>query len=614
MFKVENAKRRGRRVWICSILLLAQLVTVAPIILIVSADQRKSALSQRCVLLLQELDQLAVSFKELEDTAVGTANQARSVAAAWQKHQSEFRDEMGVISQSWSEVPDAHEILPKMDGVINRMAQAAATLARGNSPSTETHRLIAQFLQDDESALDELAAAQRIVRFQLLLVAGGLAEKAGYLKILVAASCLLAFGVVLVFRGFRIDSAMQRRLERSLRSSNDEVIAAMAAAREGFNARNDALINVSDALRVPLNGMIGLTTKLLETELNTEQRDCAQTSLHSALSLARVVRDIQDFAKLESARLDLELEEFRPTKLIDDTLDAFRIAAGQKGLELDGMLAARLPALARGDAGRLRQILTNLMDNAVKFTEHGRIVLKATEVSRSEGRTKLRFEIKDTGIGINEQIRDQLFEPLPLGDRSTALELGGVGLGLAISKKLIELMGGEIDVVSTPATGSTFWFTVVLEHVPANPGLQPGCAENAADEAPHQPREAVLQIASPAARTKTWLGRERRVESRYRMNYPTVLKSKAAGIALVRVLDASGFGLRVAVPFRLPVGSEVEIRIEKTRVRGLVRNCTCKKAKEFYVGIELLQSDSIDERGLADFVARRTIGRSMAAK
>jgi signal transduction histidine kinase len=614
MFKVENAKRRGRRFWISTILLLAQLLTVAPILLIVSADQRQSALSQRCVFLLQELDQLSDLFRELENTTADGAKQARSVALAWQKHQSEVREEMDVISRNSAEIPGAHEILPKMDAIVDGMAQTAAAMARANPPNGEADGRIGEFLRDDDSALDQVAAAQRIVRFQLLLVAGGIAEKAGYLKILVAAACLLAFGVVFVFRGFRIDSATQRRLEQSLRSSNDEVIAALAAARDGSDAKNEALINVAEALRTPLNGMIGLTTKLLETELNREQRDCAQAGLHSALSLARVIRDIQDFAKLESARLNLVLEEFRPTQVIEDTLDAFRIAAAQKGLELEVIIAARLEILARGDAARLRQILTNLVDNAIKFTERGRIVVSATEVSRSAGRTRLRFEIKDTGIGIGEQIRERLFEPLSQADRPTAAEHAGGGLGLAISKKLVELMGGEIDVVSMPARGSTFWFTVALEHVHGSPGLQPDPAEKAPGATRHQSWEAGPHIASPTARPDSRPTREKRTESRYRINYPTLIKSKTAGVALVRVLDVSGFGLRVAAPFRLPAGSEVEIRIEATAVRGLVRNCACFRATEFHVGIELLQSDSMDERGLADFVTRRMASQSMTAK
>jgi signal transduction histidine kinase len=571
MLKVENAKRRGWRFWTSTILLLAQLLTVAPILLIVSADQRHGRVSQRCVLFLQELDQLAGLLRELKNIAEGGAQEASSVALTWQGHQAELCDEMDVISYSSLEIPVVHEILPTVERVVNRMAQAAAAMARGNHIYGEDRRLIEQFLRDDELALGEVAATQRSVRSQLLLDAGGIAEKAGYLKVLVAVSCLMAFGVVFVFRGFRIDNAAQRRLEQSLRSSNDEVIAALAAVCDGSDARNEVLINVSDALRTHLNGMIALTTKLLDMELNADQHNRAQAGLHSALSLARVIRDIQDFSKLESARMDLELEEFRPTKVIKDTVDAFRVSAAQKGLELEVMIVARLPVLAKGDAGRLRQVLTNLMDNAVKFTERGRIMVSATEVSKTGLRTKLRFEIKDTGIGISEQIRGRLFEPLSQADRPTASEQAGGGLGLAISRKLVELMGGEIGVVSIPTNGSTFWFTVVLEHVPARAGLQPDSAKRDPDGGRPQSLKGGLQIASLIPRTESRSTRDKRVESRYRTNYPTLLKSKSAGVALVRILDAAGFGLRVTAPFRLPVGTEVEICIEDTAVRGLDR-------------------------------------------
>lgn len=608
MFKVENATRRGRRFWISSVLLLAQLLTVAPILLIVSADQRQSALSQRCVLFLQDLDQLLASFGELRNTAHRTSRPWEDLAS--QLRQSQYRAQMDVISRTSSDIPGAPEIRPKVDAIVRRMTDTATALARANSRSEESH-LIEQFLKDDESALREVAAAQRIVRLQLTLVTGVIAEKAGYLKVLVAAACLLAFGVVFTFRGFRIDSATQRRLEQSLRSSNDEVVAALTAARDGANAKNEALINVSEALRTPLDRMVGLTTKLLATKLTAEQRDCAQAGLQSALSLARAIRDIQEFAKMESGMLDLESEEFRPTKIIEDSLDAFRIAARQKGLELESIIAARLPVRARGDAGRLRQVLTNLLDNAIRFTERGRIVLSAAVIGRSEGRTKLRFEVKDTGIGISEEIRGRLFEPLSEAERSTGPDRG-VGFGLAISKKLVELMGGEIDVVSAPAIGSTFWFTVVLEHAPASVGVQPDRAEKTAGWAGHQPQAAVAEIAPLAGRTEARRLRDKRAESRYRINYPTLLKSKIAGVALVRVMDVSGFGLRVAAPFRLPAGTEVEVRVEGTAVRGLVRNCACVRAAEFHVGIELIQSDSIDERGLADFVTALASNTSTA--
>src|SRR5277367_1597292 len=308
ILQIKNTTRR--RFWISSVLSLSQLLTVAPILLIVSADQKQSALSQRCVVVLQELDRLAAPFREMENTAYSGAEQPWS-ALTWQRHQAQYRDAMDVVSRSSSEIPGVREILPNVDTIVNRMAHTAAALARTNGPSREADRLAEQLRKDDESALTEVAAAQGIVSSQLSSATGSLAEKARYLNVLVGAACLLAFGLVLVFRGFRLDSATQRRLEQSLRSSNDEVVAALAAARDGANAKNEALINVSETLRAPLNGMICFTRKLLDTELNTEQRDCTQAGLHSALSLARVVRDIQDFAKMESGRLDLESQEFR---------------------------------------------------------------------------------------------------------------------------------------------------------------------------------------------------------------------------------------------------------------------------------------------------------------
>jgi signal transduction histidine kinase len=606
---LENAT--SRRFWISSVLLLAQLLTVGPILLIVSSNRRQSALSQRCVLLLQQLDQLAVPLKEMENTVYSGAKESWP-ALAWQIYWAQYRDEVDAIPRSSSETPEANEILLKVDVIVNRMAHAAAELARANGPPQETRRLIEQFLKDDQAALAEISATRGIVRSQLSSSTGGIAEKSEYLNALVAAACLLTLGVIFVFRSFRHDSATQRRLEQTLRTSNDEVIAALVAARDGSDAKNEALINVSDALRTPLDGMICLTRKLLETELDADQRDCAQANLRSALFLASVTRDIQDFAKMESGRLDLEVEEFRPTKVIEETLDAFRIAATQKGLKLESVIAARLPALARGDAGRLRQILTNLMDNAVKFTERGWVSISATDVSKLDGRIRLRFEIKDTGIGISDEVKKRLFEPLPQVDKSTNPEHLTTGLGLAISKKLVEMMGGEIEAASSPGSGSIFWFTIALEHMPANHAMPEHSAATAPAGLHHG--HAATHIQSPTARTEGLPAGEKRREVRYRVNYPTILKSKTLGVALVRILDVSRFGLRVSVPFRLPHGTEVEIRVEDKSVRGLVRNCGCMKAYEFHAGIELLQSDSIDERGLADAIRRRTVGHLIRAK
>jgi hypothetical protein len=174
-------------------------------------------------------------------------------------------------------------------------------------------------------------------------------------------------------------------------------------------------------------------------------------------------------------------------------------------------------------------------------------------------------------------------------------------------------MGGEIDTVATPGEGSTFWFTVTLDHVQGAQGFPEPSGERGSHALQPKLRGAGGQFAFPSARPEI-AGGEKRRETRFQINYPTLLKSKTLGVALIRVLDVSRFGLRVAAPFRLPTGTEVEIRLEDKAVRGLVRNCGCMKAYEFHAGIELLQSDSIDERGLADLIRRRAVGRLVTAK
>jgi signal transduction histidine kinase len=573
--RIENPHRRSQRFWTSSILLLAQLLTVVPILLIAFTDERQSALSARCASLLQKLDQLAVLIKE-------------PGAPAWQEQYSKSRGELDVILRNSPEIADVREIMLQMDATVNRMAQAGTP---------------ANLQKDREAALHAVGDAQRIVGLQLSLAANGIAEKEGYLKVLVAGACLLAFGLVFAFRRFRLDSATQRRLEQSLRSTNEEVLAALTAARDGSDAKNKLLINVSDAIRTPLNGMISQATRLLETELTSEQREYAQATLQSAVSLASVIHETVDFVKMEEGRIDLEVEEFQPSKVIEEALNVFRGMAGRKGLKLECVAAEGLPDLVKGDPGRLGQVLTNLIGNAVKFTERGRVMLSVTDAGMTEGKTKLRFEVKDTGIGISDQALSRLFKPFTQADGSIARKYGGAGLGLAISKRLVEVMGGELEVVSVQpsiaqAGGSTFWFTVMLQPVRA--------ARKASSPS--------VRVITPLAIRPRPLGRDRRSELRYRINYPTLLKSKAAGVAIARVLDVAESGLRVAVPFRLPLHAEVEIRIDDTTISGFVRNCECVGTAEFHAGIEILQSDLSDRDALEDFVNKRTAKRLLMAR
>ncbi len=262
-------------------------------------------------------------------------------------------------------------------------------------------------------------------------------------------------------QGFFDRVPARKKYTGEIEQKNRELAEAVRMVQEATELKNQFVASVSHEIRTPMNGVLDMTELLLDTALDSEQREYAETVIFSARALLDIIDSILDLSKIEAGKFQLENDDFEPAKVLQEVVKLLSGRAQGKGLKFTPVISG-VSGEFKGDPGRLRQVLLNLVGNAIKFTEYGEVSVRVSVVQSSGLWICLLFEVQDTGIGLSAEARTRLFQLFVQADGSITRRYGGTGLGLAISKQLIEMMGSQVGVDSEPGKGSRFWFTAQL--------------------------------------------------------------------------------------------------------------------------------------------------------